>query len=104
MKEGECLFLEERRKRDRLQILSDIVTVCTKPSRLTKVLRFANTQYRFVSDALGKLVDAGLLEIVQAERGGKRAVRMFMATDRGLKWRDLVVYVYEVVDEGGIPN
>ena len=104
MKEDERLFLENGRKRDRLQILSDIVTVCSKPSRLTRVLRFANTQYRFVSDALGKLVDAGLLEIVQAERGGKRAVRMFLTTDRGLRWRDLVVYVYEVVEGGGIPN
>jgi predicted transcriptional regulator len=104
VKVGERLFLEDAGRRDRLQILSDIVTVCTKPSRLTKVLRLANAQYRFVSDALGKLVDAGLLEIVQAERGGKRAVRMFLTTDRGLRWRDLVVYVYEVVDGGGIPN
>ena len=104
MKGGERLFLEEQRKRDRLQILSDIVTVCRKPSRLTRVLRLANAQYRFVSDALGRLVDAGLLEAVQAERGGSRTVRMFSSTERGLRWRDLVVYVYEVVDERRIPN
>lgn len=94
------LFAERRLRRDRIQVLADIVTVCSEPTKVTRIMRLANVQYNFFKKALEMLRKAGIIESTSTDSGDERTSFEFEATDVGISWRNFVHLVYIMLDLG----
>ena len=95
------LFEGEETRRDSLQIYADIVAVCTEPSKITKIIRMANVQYRFLQRALDLLLEAGLIRKMLPTYRDERTSREFATTELGLRWRRTVCSVYDALHKVG---
>jgi len=94
------LFAERYPRRDRIQVLADIVTVCSEPTKLTRILRLANVQYNFFKKAMETLREAGIMESTSTDSRDERTRFEFEATDVGISWRNFVHLVYIMLDSG----
>jgi len=88
------LFSDLVERRDYIQILADIITVCEEPSRITRILRLANVQYNTMRDAMESLTKSGLMRKKRSSTRDERSKIELEATDLGLNWRDIVRLVY----------
>jgi len=98
------LFAEIEERRDKVQVLADIIKVTNRPTKITKILRVANIQYNTFQECIDKLTKAGLLQITPIEKGSssirdKRTLYVFEATDMGLKWCKMVEEVYNSLED-----
>ena len=91
------LFEGKETRRDSLQIYADIVAVCTEHSKITKIIRLANVQYRFLCRALDLLLEAGLIRKTSPTYRDERTSREFLSTELGLRWRRTVCSVYDAL-------
>jgi len=101
------LFAEIEERRDKVQVLADIIKVAKQPAKITKILRVANIQYNTFQECIDKLNSAGLLQITPVEKEfksfrDKRTSYVFEATDMGLKWCEMVEEVYTALEEDKI--
>jgi predicted transcriptional regulator len=73
-------------KRDRLQILADILNLCRKPQVKTRVMYKTNVSYRLLQDCLLQLQKKRLLE-------AHHSMEKYSTTEKGLeflhKWTEL---------------
>lgn len=98
------VFADTSGRRDKLQIYADIIKVSVQPVKITKILRMANVQYNTFRDCIDKLCAAGLLEKIPILKRSRskhdlRTSYVFKATDRGLRWCQMVEEVYKTLDE-----
>jgi predicted transcriptional regulator len=73
-------------KRDRVEIMSEILGLCVKPRTKTKVMYGTNLSWKMLKHYIGFMQERGLLE--EQESSTK-----FVTTDRGKdfvkKWKEL---------------
>jgi len=94
------LFADEYKRRDNVQIYADIIKVTQRPTKITKILRYANIQYFSFKDIVNALCKAGFLKTIEYD-GSKDAKTKFLykATDSGLKWCKKVEEIYNQISE-----
>ena len=86
------LYTEGIERRDKVQIFADIIRVTDKPTKITRILRFANLQYNTFLDCVDRLCNVGFIERVgPASRGRYR----YKSTKTGEEWCDLLDEIYE---------
>ena len=96
------LFSDACDRRDKIQIFADIIAVCVEPSRITKILRFANVQYNIFHEAIELLTRVGFIEETPLEYPDGRVKHEFTATDLGIAWCYSVRSVYVTLNKRGI--
>ena len=96
------LFADACGRRDKIQIFADIIAVCVEPSRITKILRFANVQYNVFHEAIELLTRAGFIEETPLEHPDGRVSHEFTATDLGNAWCNSVRSVYLALNKRGV--
>ena len=93
------LYTENIERRDKVQIFADIIRVSDKPTKVTKILRFANVQYNTFLEYVDRLCSIGFLERVSLDKsrvsGKGRTSYRYKATMMGEEWCDLVDEIYE---------
>ena len=98
------LYAECVDRRDKLQIFADIIKVSTAESKITRILRLANVQYNTFNEYTETLCRAGLLERIMSYKKPRKSRDLhktfaFKATERGLKWIEMVDSIYQVIEE-----
>ena len=101
----ERLFTESLKRRDKVQIFADIIKVTIKPTKTTRILRLANVQYNTFLDCIEKLCKLGLLRDINSNdpqsrnrARGQRKKHLYVATDLGLKWCEMVNETYRTLN------
>jgi len=73
-------------KRIRLEIIADILKLCTKPQTKTRIMYATNLSYRLLQECLSQLVSLALLEV-------HRSITRYATTKKELefleKWSEL---------------
>ncbi|MCW4017031.1 MAG: winged helix-turn-helix domain-containing protein [Candidatus Bathyarchaeota archaeon] len=76
-------------KRDRVEIMAEILGLCSKPKSKTRVMYGTNLSWRMLQHYLGYMQEHGLLEV-------KDEPTKYVTTDRGrdfvAKWSELKEY------------
>ena len=97
------LYAENENRRDRVQILSDIIRVTENPVKITKILRIANIQYNNFQGLIDMLIKADLIEKIPIAENSReiksfdqRTLYVFRATKTGQEWCNLVDEIYHV--------
>ena len=75
------------RRRDRLQILADILNVASRPTKVTRILRYANVNFYSFREWSRRLIEAGLLKV--NEDG------FYETTEKGAAWLLKIHRIYE---------
>ena len=91
------LYVEKINRRDKLQIYSDIISVSSRPVKITQILRLANVQYNMFLEYVDNLCSAGLLErlSIKCKKGSKKITTFaYKATEMGLNWCVAVDEIY----------
>lgn len=83
------LFCEKVKRRDLVQIYTDLLMTCLEPCKITRVLRLANIQFNSFREMAGQLVESGFLKV---EEGA--GSRVYIATAEGRAWVGQVHSVY----------
>lgn len=96
------LFNETTERRDKIQILADIIKVSRKESKITRILRLANIQYNTFQEHIETLCDSGLLDRIeppQRPRSSRdlRTKHSYKATEMGLKWCEMIDEIYNTL-------
>lgn len=91
------LYTEGSERRDKVQVFADIIRVSDKPTKITKILRFANIQYNTFLDSVDRLCSVGFIERVDPDKSGisSRGRYRYQATKMGEEWCDLLDEIYE---------
>lgn len=101
---GIDLFADRLDRRDKLQLLADIIKVSTRETKITRILRLANIQYNTFQECIDTLCGAGLLQKVTLQDRPRRPRDMrtkfaYKATEMGLKWCEMVDEIYQMLGE-----
>jgi predicted transcriptional regulator len=72
-------------KRGKMEMLASIVAVALKPSNISRIMRFTNTNNSTISDYLKFMIEKRLIKKQSIARAGKN-VRAFVATKKGIKF------------------
>ncbi len=84
--EGETFSVMLMAKRNRLEIMAEILSLCKQPQTKTKVMYGTNLSYKMLQKYLSQLQSRGLLEV-------HHSLTKYMTTQKGLdfleKWREL---------------
>ena len=96
------LFNEITERRDKIQILADIVKVSRKESKITRIMRLANIQYKTFQECIDTLCASGLLDRIeppQRPRSSRdlRTKFSYRATEMGLKWCEMIDEIYKTL-------
>jgi predicted transcriptional regulator len=99
------LYADSKKRRDKLQILADIIRVSNHETKVTRILRLANVQYNVFHEYIETLVSIGFMERVKFGHGNrsfgdKRTQFSYKASEMGLRWCEMVDEVYDVFLEG----
>lgn len=79
------LFVDELERRDRTQIIADILQSANQPIKITRLMYATNAQYAKLKEIVDELCDVGLLEEVP-RKTGKRTNPLYRATEDGARW------------------
>jgi len=98
------LYAECVDRRDKLQIYADIIKVTAAEAKITRILRLANIQYSTFNEYIETLCRAGLLERIMSYKKPRKSRDLhksfaFRATEKGLKWIEMIDIVYQVLEE-----
>lgn len=101
---GSKLFADKLDRRDKLQLLADIIKVTTRETKITRILRLANIQYNTFKECIETLCGAGLLRKVTLHDRPRRPKDMrtkfaYKATEIGMKWCEMVDEIYQMLKE-----
>jgi predicted transcriptional regulator len=90
------LYTEVIERRDKVQVFADIIRVTDKPTKITRILRFANLQYNTFLDCVDRLCSVGFLERVGPDKSeiSSRGRYRYQATKTGEEWCDLLDEIY----------
>ena len=88
------LYTEGIERRDKVQVFADIIRVSDKPTKITKILRFANIQYNTFLDCVERLCNVGFIERVGPDKSS-RGRYSYKSTKAGEEWCDLLDEIYE---------
>jgi predicted transcriptional regulator len=81
-----CIIVKSMVKRNRVEIMADILGLCSKPQTKTQVMYGTNLSWRMLQHYLSQLQKLGLLEIHDE-------TKKYVTTKRGKefiqKWREL---------------
>lgn len=85
------LFTDSLERRDKLQILANIIKVSTQETKITRILRLANIQYNTFQECIETLCKSGLLERVELNTKPRRSQNMrtkyaYKAKEMGMRW------------------
>lgn len=95
------LFDEKIERRDKVQVLADILQVARESSKTTTILRLANLQYNKFLECRDILCEAGLLrEIKLNDEGDSNSKCLYKTTNLGKKWSRKVNRVYAKIRGG----
>ena len=93
------LFTEKTLKRDRIQLLSDILKASEKKSNMSKIMRIANVQYYTWGRCIETLSQKEFIEIIENDSSVNSNEKiLFKATKKGLDWTKRVETVYDEID------
>ncbi len=94
------LFTEKTVKRDRIQVLADIISASKETSNMSKIMRYANIQYYTWETCLDILCEKEFIEkiIVQDDYEDKNEKTLYKATKKGLYWTTKVETIYDEID------
>jgi predicted transcriptional regulator len=93
------LFTEKTLKRDRIQLLADILKASEKKSNMSRIMRLANVQYYTWGKCIEKLSEKKFIEIIEDDMSDNSNEKMlFKATKKGLAWTKKVETVYDEID------
>ncbi|MFP3951689.1 MAG: response regulator [Candidatus Bathyarchaeia archaeon] len=92
----EQLFDETFERRDKVQVLADILKVARDESKTTTILRLANLQYNKFSECRDILCRSGLLEEIDlaGDEDNMRTRYLYRTTERGANWSEKVERIY----------
>ncbi len=96
------LYTENIERRDKVQIFADIIRVSDRPTKITRILRFANVQYNTFLEYVDRLCSIGFLERVSLDKSGVSGKRgpsyMYKSTKTGEEWCDQLDEIYEELE------
>ncbi len=72
-------------KRGKIEILASIIAVALKPSNISRIVRYTNTNNSTISDYLKFMIEKRLIKKQRIARAGKN-VRVFVATKKGISF------------------
>jgi predicted transcriptional regulator len=100
------LYAEKITKRDKIQILADIINVCIKSSTVTRIIRLANVPYNRWIEFSDFLCDKGYLEKISTDKKLKddRTKFCYKATPSGIRWYKLIQSIYKPLELDNIYN
>lgn len=98
------LFNDKFERRDKIQVLADILKVAKEESKTTRILRLANLQYNKFKECIDQLCEAGLLKEINLSQGDPsnrdtRTKSLYKATKMGMEWCKNVEEIYQLLDE-----
>lgn len=93
------LFSESFERRDKVQILADIIQVTSTETKMTRILRLANIQYNTFTKCIDKLCQSGLLRKIPVNQSDNRVKYSYKATDKGRKWCGVVSTIYQCLED-----
>ncbi len=101
---SQSLFTERLVRRDKIQLLADIIKVSKKEIKMTKIIRLANIQYSTFQDCIDTLCNAALLEKVRLKDKSRRlrdarTKIAYKATEMGIKWCQMVDEIYKKLED-----
>jgi len=90
------LFNEKIERRDKVQVLSDILKVARTSSKTTTILRLANLQYNKFLECKDILCDAELLKEINlsTNNADSRTKCLYKTSEQGKKWIKKVENIY----------
>jgi len=96
------LFAEDLERRDKVQILADIIKVSEHEAKITRILRLANIQYNTFQECIDTLCNSGLLERVELPQTPRsfrdlRTKYAYKATQMGIKWCEMIDEIYKTL-------
>jgi len=86
-------------RRDKIEIVRDLLQVCEEETAKTRILRFANIQYNSLPQFLEPLVREGYIEKIPAKTRDKRTFYNWRTTTRG---KTLLREIEELLDRLGL--
>ncbi len=94
------LFTDKTVKRDRIQILADMISASTNTSNMSKIMRYANIQYYTWGNFFEILFEKEFIEkiIVQNDKVEDNEKTLYRATKKGLDWTKKVETIYNDID------
>jgi predicted transcriptional regulator len=93
------LYTEKTLKRDRIQLLADIIKASEKKSNMSRIMRVANVQYYTWGKCIETLSKKEFIDIIEDEKSGdSNQKNLFKATKKGLEWIKKVETVYDEID------
>jgi predicted transcriptional regulator len=93
------LFDSEEIRRDRVQVLHDILTVSVKPERATRLLRHANVRYGLFREYVDILCNSGLLEKKNMGERNRKPCTYYQITKMGDEWCKMIKSVYNDLEK-----
>lgn len=85
-----------RRRRDRIEILAEILRAARTPDKQTRVMYEVAISYDPFMVYLGKLIDLGLIEVLEDPGGGRRPHR-YRTTSSGEELLKRIDEVYRTL-------
>ncbi len=94
------LFTEKTVKRDRIQVLADIISASKETSNMSKIMRYANIQYYTWENCFKILFEKEFIEkiIIQEDNVEDNEKTLYRATKKGLDWTKKVETIYNDID------